>query len=316
MSGRKSRADKMIWACLLHLSFNMWAEEDTKLPKIPCFNAKPYLRFDTKLWNDLLRKMVTAGLNMVVIDLGDAVRYKSHPEIAVRRAWTTKRLRNELAKLRKMGLEPIPKLNFATTHDHWLGPYSRCVSTDTYYAVCRDLIAEVAELFDAPRLFHIGMDEEEYGNQTRFNYAVVRQHELWWHDFYFLVDQVEKAGARAWTWSDYFWHHPETASCKMPKSVVQSNWYYGCAFDKRIRRVKSCLALEAQGFDQIPCCSNHRSPENFEKSVAHFSRKIAPQRLLGFVQTIWRPTIEDCRARLTEAIEAMGPAIAKWNATH
>ena len=62
--------------------------------------------------------------------------------------------------LRALGIEPLPKLNFSTCHDAWLGPYSRMVSTPAYYDVCRDLIDEVAELFGGPRFFHLGMDEE------------------------------------------------------------------------------------------------------------------------------------------------------------
>ena len=65
-------------------------------------------------------------------------------------------LKEELKKLRDAGLEPIPKLNFSTAHDTWLGPYSRCVSTPTYYKACEDLIEEVVELFDKPRFFHLG----------------------------------------------------------------------------------------------------------------------------------------------------------------
>ena len=32
-------------------------------------------------------------MNMVVIDLGDGVKYESHPEIAVKGAWSTTELR-------------------------------------------------------------------------------------------------------------------------------------------------------------------------------------------------------------------------------
>ncbi|MBQ1229154.1 MAG: uracil permease, partial [Firmicutes bacterium] len=39
-----------------------------------------------------------------------------------------------------MGITIIPKLNFSTNHDVWLGEYSRMVSTSIYYGVCRDLI--------------------------------------------------------------------------------------------------------------------------------------------------------------------------------
>ena len=72
------------------------------------------------------------------------------------------KLRNEIARLREMGLEPIPKMNFSTAHDIWLGEYSRMVSTKTYYRVCEDLIRDVAELFDHPRLMHIGFRSEEH----------------------------------------------------------------------------------------------------------------------------------------------------------
>ena len=130
---------------LLHLSYNMWADRDAAEWNLEHMAARPYLRFDTSLWEDILQEMVRQGLDTLVIDLGDAVRYKSHPEIAVQGAWTTDRLRDELAKVRQMGLVPIPKLNFSACHDAWLGPYARCLSTPTYYEVCGDLIDEVID---------------------------------------------------------------------------------------------------------------------------------------------------------------------------
>ncbi|MGQ9630483.1 MAG: Tat pathway signal protein [bacterium] len=302
----------MIWANLLHLSYNMWADRDVP-ERDEYFSAKPYLRFDASLWRDLLRRMVDAGMNVVVIDLGDGVRYESHPEIAVSRAWTVDRLKRELAKIRKLGLEPIPKLNFSTCHDTWLGRYSRCVSTDTYYGVCRDLIAEVIEIFEKPRLFHLGMDEETAHHQRYYDYVVIRQYELWWHDFYFYVDQVERGGARPWIWSDYVWTHPDDFFKKMPKSVVQSNWYYGEVFSKRIGDVKAYLDLEAHGYDQIPTGSNWLNPENFGRTVSYCGKHIAPERLLGFLQTSWKPTLEACRQQHIQAIELAGRAIANWH---
>jgi hypothetical protein len=107
-----------IWACLLHLGYNFWVEYSTPSP----FRGyRPYLQLSESLWDDAASNMVKNGMNMVVIDLGDAIKYESHPEIAVNNAWSTTRLRKELDKFRKMGLEPIPKLNFAAGHDIWLG---------------------------------------------------------------------------------------------------------------------------------------------------------------------------------------------------
>lgn len=302
---------EMIWAYLLHLSYNMWADRDVP-ERREHYGAKPYLRLDICLWNDILRKMADVGMNMVLIDLGDAVKYESHPEIAVRDAWTVNRLKDELSKIREMGLEPIPKLNFSACHDTWLGPYSRCVSTDTYYEVCGDLISEVIEIFDKPRFFHLGMDEETAQHQRYYSYVVIRQYDLWWHDLYFLFEQVEKGGSRPWIWSDYLWHHPETFFEKMPKSVLQSNWYYRPKFNKKIRYVKAYLDLEDRGYDQIPTGSNVRVPENFQKTVIYCRRHIASERLLGFLQTSWRPTLEAFRQLHMQAIELVGQTIARW----
>lgn len=139
----------------------------------------PYLRFNDRLWNEMVRAMAAAGITTVVLDLGDGVRYESHPEIAVRGAWTPARLKRELLKLRALGLEPVPKLNFSATHDEWLGPYSRCVSSDTYHGICRDVISEAIHLFEGPRLFHLGMDEETMTHQKFDSYIVVPQGAIW-----------------------------------------------------------------------------------------------------------------------------------------
>ncbi len=37
-------------------------------------------------------------MNMVIIDLGDGVKYDSHPEIAVTGAWSPQKLMRELKK--------------------------------------------------------------------------------------------------------------------------------------------------------------------------------------------------------------------------
>jgi hypothetical protein len=304
---RKISVDK-IWACLLHLSFNMW--EEFVSPHRPFRGYRPTLELSESLWNDALLKMVSKGMNMVVIDLGNAVRYESHPEIAVNNAWTTTRLRDELQRIRKMGLEPIPKLNFGAGHDTWLGEYSRMVSTERYYKVCSDLINEVCSLFGKPRFFHLGLDEETASHQSYYRYIVVRQNELWWNDFYFLKEQVEKHNSRAWIWPDYMlWNKPEQFFKKMPKSVVQSNWYYGEEFVKTDKYVKAYLDLESYGYDQIPTGSYHaENGKSILNTVQFCENEINDTRLLGFLQTFWKPTLEEYRERILKGVELAGNA--------
>jgi len=315
--GKTSASDSpFIWGNLLHLSFDMWSDRPLthwdKLPKRQVQNlcARPYLRFDESLWHDVTARMAEVGMNMVVIDLGDAVRYQSHPEIAVKGAWSPAKLKKELTRLRKLGLEPIPKLNFSTAHDAWLGPYARCVSTPTYYRVCADLITEVVKLFDHPRFFHLGYDEEDFGNQQHYSLVVIRQHELWWHDFAFFAEQVEKQGVRPWIWADYSWHHPEVFYKRMPRSVLQSNWWYWPDFNTRkLAAVRAFGELDRHHYEQIPTASNWVERENFAKIVEFCRRRIHPSRLLGFLQTVWLPTVEPNRTRHFQAVDAVGKVI-------
>jgi len=296
-----------IWGFHLYLSSNQW-------------NINfPELRLSMKTWDDSIKRMAEQGINMVVITMGNAVKYQTHPEIAVRNAWSVTRLRSELDKIRRLGIEPIPLLNFSAAHDIWLQSYERMLSTEKYYGVCSDLIKEVCEIFDKPRFFHLGMDEETYANQKDYDYVVVRQNDLWWGDFYFLIGEVEKNGSRPWIWSDYMWHYPELFFKNMPKSVLQSNWFYRADLDKKSIRVKSYLDLESQGFQQVPTGSNwgwnnwqgKDGQENMINTVKYGTEHISSSNLLGFLQTSWKETIEENRDAIMNSIDLVG-ASKRW----
>ena len=223
--------------------------------------------------------MKKRGFNMVVIDVGDGIEYASHPEIAVKNAWSHDKLKSELKKCRDMGLEPIPKLNFSTCHDQWMGKYARMVSTPEYYKVCEDLIAEAIDLFDKPRFFHLGMDEEEAIHQPHFEYAVMRQHGLWWRDIKFLFKQVRSQRRRARGSGATTSGTTRTMFYKnMPKNVLQSNWYrdpvrgdaksvYGGVFNMDIECVRTFVEVDKAGYDQIPTVSNWETPENIYGTI-------------------------------------------------
>lgn len=312
-----AEAEKLIWGNLIQISMDMWADRPVsswgRLQKedLHYVTTAPVMRFDDSLWNDIIKRMADQGFNLIVLDLGDAIKYESHPEIALKDAWSIARLKEELDKLRKLGLEPIPKLNFSTAHDQWLGDYSRMVSTPKYYTVCEELIAEVIGLFGRPRFFHIGYDEETLSNQAQYALAIIRQHELWWHDFDFFVKTIENRGVRPWMWADYAWHYPKDYFERVPKTVLQSNWYYGMAFDpaKEVA-ARTYLDLDKVGFEQVPTASNWSTPENFRATVEFARKNISLQRLKGFLQTPWMPTVEKFRGHHMEAIDVVGKVIA------
>ncbi len=316
----------MFWGVLVHIGYNLYLEESVELPAVfhdspyPYFQYSPQLQVDDRVWRDLVDYAADNGVTAMVLDLADGIRYDSHPEIAVENAWSTERLRDEIAGLRQRGIEPLPKLNFGAGHDIWLKEYSRQVSTPVYYAVVDDLIDEVGAIFDGPRFFHLGMDEETYDNQRYNEYVTIRQGDLWWNDLLRMVGRVEANGSRAWVWSDAAWHNPREYYRRMPTSVLQSNWYYnpGFAADEtgRPKRVNhddgtaymTYLDLQDAGFDQVPTGSVFPPFDNMV-GTAEFARdRLDPARLVGMLNSVWVPPLESTRHLQMAMIDRLAEA--------
>lgn len=292
-----------IWAYLIHLSDNMWTDVVYPTGRNALGNMtgsySETLKVDYETWRKTIDFLPLQGFNTVLIDVGDAVQYDSHPEISLPNAWSKDKLKEELDHMRSIGLTPIPKLNFSTCHDAWLGEYSRMVSTPKYYQVCEDLIKEVAELFGYPKLFHIGMDEENADMQKSFRYCCIRQKDLWWKDLYFYCDVCEKVGARPWVWSDGVWTYfkkQEEFLQKMPKSVLQSNWWYqNLVFEKDYKvpdfRYEAYLTLNEHGFDQVPTASVCWGRAGNAEQTMELCKKFCDDNLIkGYMTAPWRMT--------------------------
>lgn len=313
------------WFYLAHFSNNMWAPPlidkngvhatDVSSFWSPYANATSYLRFEEDYWKELTCQLMDAGCTSIVLDVGDGICFESHPEIASEGAWSKQKFADELARLRSVGFEVLPKLNFSASHDLWLGEYERMLSTSVYYKVTADLIAETAELFNRPRLFHLGMDEELPVHQEHYTHMTVRQGELWWYDFYKLVNATQAAGCRPWIWSDYAWDHEEEFFKNMSTEVVQSNWYYWDipAEEKRAHYLALYDKLECAGFDQIPTGSNWARPDNCSRLVEFCRPRISDEHLLGFMQTPWAPTLREIAKTHNGAVEDLQKAITQYN---
>ena len=317
----KKPEPKFLWSYLAHFGVNSWRDVplETQDPSMPekwltrC--CADHVRFSEKSWKKLSAELAKAGCNQIIIDLAEIVQYPSHPELAVKGSWTVEKLRNELDRLRGMGFEVIPKMNFSACHDTWLKMYHRMVSTKKYYQVCEDLIKDAVEIFDHPRFFHLGYDEETAAHQAKHLFAVCRQGDLWWHDFLWFVKVTEKTGCRPWIWSDYCWNHKDEFMKRMPKSVLQSNWYYGAEFDvskmKESRRpyVQTYEDLDKAGFDQVPTGSNWSCDTNFADTVKFCDAKCHKELIKGYMMAPWTRTFDIHEAKSLEAIAQMGAVI-------
>ena len=286
----------LLWAYMIRIGDH--TSDDAANPPRGMYLPKVYrdeMETEVEAWDETVAFLPSQGINAILVDVLDGVRLDSHPEIAVPNAWSKEFTRRKLDEARALGLTPLPKLNFSTGHSVWLKQYRRMISTPVYYEVCGDLIDEVCELFDRPEYFHLGLDEEYPANQRNNEMIVVRGEELRWHDYYFLFERCEKNGARPWVWSDYYWIYPEIFAKRMPKEVLQSNWFYfnmlpdgkNCDPKGWETAFNAFAALEELGYDQIPTGSTWANETADMQVVAHGKNVIAPERLKGFLTASW-----------------------------
>ena len=254
-----------------------------------------------KVLYEVIDEISKMGINMAVLDVLDAMRYDSHPEISQAGAFTHEEMRALLSYMRERGIEPIPKLNFSACHDTWLKEYSWMKGTAKYYEVVKDLINEVCEVFDRPRLFHLGMDEEDLPTHRK-GMTIIRCNDLWCHDLYFYMDCVEKNGARPWIWGDFYWGHANIFGEKIPRECLISNWWYerlqtrpdGSFLPKT--EMDAYVALAELGYDQIPCASTWCCHQNIAQTVLFFKEKnLINEHLLGFMVASWAGMVESAR---------------------
>lgn len=312
--GARQAPPRFMWAYLAHFGMKLW---ESRLHYAD-------LKVDDSMWKSMTEKAAEIGVNTLVIDLGEGMVFESHPELSVRGSWSPDRMRAEIARLKSMGVMAIPKLNFSSSHDQWLGKWRPYLSTPEYFRVCSEIIADVADVFDETPFFHIGYDEESHFIQdyNKFEYIRLRTGNLWWHDFLWFVAEVERHGMRPWIWSDYCWFHRESFLARMPRSVLQSNWYYGGGFDaaklsdQRRPELVTYQTLEEGRYDQVPCGSTYEDAANFGRTVEYCRREISSGRLKGFLMAPWYyRTMEDKRGKIMASLKVMGDEIRKWNAS-
>ena len=119
------------WSYLVHFGMNMWGDlprtnarnglikkwltdKEFALLEDPEYMDYSRIRFDEAIWRELADRLRKDGCNQIVVDVGEFLKYPSHPELAVKGSWEPERLAAEVRRLQGMGFEVVPKLNFST----------------------------------------------------------------------------------------------------------------------------------------------------------------------------------------------------------
>ncbi len=324
--------NEKIWAYLIHLGMNNWMEKDeTPGAYEGAETVKSYfahggeecsfrcasdkVRCNKKYFRAIVDKAAKAGVNTIVIDLAEGVKYESHPELAAEGAWTVAELSEEIAYIKGLGMDAVPSMDFSAAHDEWLGEYARMLSTPVYYKVVAELIKEVCGIFGTPKLFYIGMGDEDSATQSHYGISIVRHGDLWWHDFNYIVGQVEANGSVAWANVDRILTDEDYLT-RMSKKVIQGHYYRFMNDDLEECRVKKeteprykeryeKLAvfgkLDAAGFKMLPIGTNYNYDDQFRHVVTATKKYASDENVLGYMMTTYVPTLPALDVLFNEA---------------
>ncbi len=288
-----------IWAFLIHLGTNNWRkkgymsnydkdEED--------FIYRDELFCDKEIWRKVTEFLPTCGINTLVIDVADGVQYDRHPEISIKGAWSKAELKEELERIRALGMTPIPKCNFSCGHSAWLKDYAYMVGTETYNRVCKDIVEELIELFDTPPYFHLGLEEEDMASQGKQPIAIVRAPYKKMEDAQALFAVCKAKGVRPWIWADHrnveAFGGADAFKAGIPKDVILSPWYYGilrnlpdiCETNPFAGFLRDCGEW---GYEQIPTGSTWDWHLNHKDIMRVCKKHVNPDSIKGFMTAPW-----------------------------
>jgi len=315
--------NEMIWSMLLHLGSNMWRKDEQEFcsPSYKDYEDdfvfRKHMHCDREVWRKVTEFLPECGINTVIVDVGDGVVLDSHPEIAVDGAWTKDEMRADIKRMRELGLEVIPKCNFSCGHSAWMKEYAYMVGTETYYKFCDDVVAELIELFDTPRFFHLGLEEEDAESQKNQPIATVRAPYIKMRDALRLFDVCISRGVRPWIWTDQrtidAFGGDEIFRKKMPKEVLHSNWYYGIIRDaegvlENHTAAKTIKKLADWGMDQVPTCSTWSWHLNAKDTLRICSKYIDKNSIKGYMMAPWQLTHKNKYYSLLDAAYTLGVA--------
>lgn len=276
-----------MWATLLHLGTNMWGKQGL-------YHPHPYnetFKTDMNTWRTITSELPKHGFNTVLIDMGEAVKLESHPELAVPGSLDKKEFAEELSRLRSLGLTPLPKFNFSNAHNAWLKDYGYMVGTEIYDKVCRDVVAETIDIFGKPEFFHLGLEEEnEY--QEYFEVKVMRAPRKKAEDANALFKICLDNNVRPWIWANQkcvdAFGGEEMFKKNISKDVLISNYWYELIHDD-IPYVHFYRTLEEWGYDQVPTCSTYTMCGNDRWTMAYCKEHLK-NTLCGYLTAPWLMT--------------------------
>ncbi len=251
--------------------------------------------FDRISADVLLKRVADARFNAVIVDVENAVRYRSHPEIARSHSLPMDAFRNLVKVARSYGLEVIPKTNFSKSeqyrHNDWFEPYHKLADGPEYFRRAGKIMDELIAIAK-PRYYHIGMDEDH--RPVDEYVACVKA----------LQKHLVGRGITPITWIDINKRYqPEIESKmwaalkKLPrKNLILTHWqYYGRGF-------KEATTLKRMGY-KVLCATMEQND-----AIKAFALRAHAQKVTGMVGTRWMPLVAENLKEYSRTASVSGQA--------
>lgn len=188
------------------------------------------------------RVVARARFNTLILELKGGLKYRSHPKLSRKDAWTHADLSRVLDAAEKQGIEVIPALN-SPAHSNWItAAYPELMEEGTHHLLCtrhpgtrallKDLYAELHTAFRKPEFIHIGHDEIRW--RTRWKHESQRcprcantpRWSLLADDLVWAHSALASLGSKPMLWSDMLvpgwhgaWDQMHRASRRIPESI-------------------------------------------------------------------------------------------------
>ena len=284
--------DKKIRAALLQLGSNIGRKKGYDGPPVKdeedcIYREEMYCQ--KEVWTRVTNVLAKLAFNTVIIDIAEGVRLDSHPEIATKGAWSKEELREEIFRLRALGLDPIPKFNFSPAHSAWMGDWAYRFGTPEFDVFCKDIIEETIDLFDTPTFFHIGEEEESAALQHNY-ISITRCPKKKAEDVRFLFDVILKKGVRPAIWMDpdVF----EALEGDVPREVLFFTWNYGMQREVEMLEqtsdyMKMIHRYATLGYDVVPTVSTWSWHLNAKEIMKACKKHVPQERIAGYTTASW-----------------------------
>jgi len=260
--------------------------------------------FDPAVAIEAIGAMAEVGMNMLIIDCADGVKYKSHPELRKHYTVPMRQLKKVADAAHRCGIEVVPKLNFSKSHrnhhDEWMAEHClehRWPHDQEYYRIAEDLFDELIQTCQPKRFFHIGMDEDHSRSLVQFVATIKKLHTI-----------LRKRRLRTVIWSDAC--HNNTSSIAqvhaekciaaeqlIPRDIVQMPWRYGKSCPSVVKR------LTNKGFE-VWVAPGWKLPD-----VKQWRRATLAGNGHGMILTTWRKCDQAHRDDLVELIRTSGAVL-------